>query len=77
MNAQSINVNQADICDELVAPSAAIPVSLLPGFIHHFQDGRRNQHEAQRLYAMSDADLDGSGISREGIPARLSAMHAR
>jgi uncharacterized protein YjiS (DUF1127 family) len=77
MDAQSINAHQADFTDKPASPEPACPVALLPGFIRHFQDSRRIQHEARQLYAMSDADLDSMGISRESIPARLTSLYSR
>jgi uncharacterized protein YjiS (DUF1127 family) len=77
MNAQSINADQTDFNSELATPATTYPVSLLAGFIRHYQDARRIQQEARRLYAMSDADLDGMGISREDIPAQLASLYSR
>jgi len=77
MNAQSMNVRQADFCDQLSTPATANPVSLLAGSIHHFQEARRVQHETRRLYAMSDAELQSAGVSRESIPAHLASLYSR
>jgi len=77
MNDQSITASEADFNQDPVASAPSSRVALLPGFIRYFQEARRIELESHRLYAMSDADLQGTGISREDIPARLAGLYSR
>jgi uncharacterized protein YjiS (DUF1127 family) len=77
MNAQSITANQAEFNQDPVEFTTSRRVSLLSGFIRHFQIARSVERVSRRLYTMSDADLQGIGISREEIPARLVGLYSR
>lgn len=66
MKIRSLIVKHTEFAD---MPASAGPCTLLDGFMHHLQQAQRDECEARRLYASSDAELDAMGISREGILA--------
>ena len=71
MNTRTMNEGQFELEDlPAMNPSLRI-LSLLAAIPAQYRNARIIEREARQLYAMSDADLEGMGLDREGIPARL------
>ena len=68
MNARSIPSDSMNFENDL----ASVPK--LAGFIKHYQNAQRIAREANRLYALSQADLAEAGLTREDISTHLAKM---
>lgn len=74
MNSDTICSQQADLADTTEHAPITRIVNALPGFFAHLQNTQRVEQQAERLYAMSDADLHDIGMTREDIPSHLPSQ---
>ena len=71
MNTRTMNEGQFELEDlSAMNPSPRI-LSVLAAIPAQYRYARIIEREARQLYAMSDVDLEGMSLDREGIAARL------